>query len=227
MSFHRSEPIPVVGVAPDAAPTTCIEISEAWVPILVGLAEFMLWPGFWSGTEEEVDEAFSHSIQLAGLLMGGECTPVHYANLYHQTPGDGGGAVVGWNIRTLTHAHDPSFFVTLEDNVFTMEAGTYIIQATAPAFGVSVHQLRLWNVDLDSLHARGIATVAKSGIGARGGSLAYLSTLTDVPADAPLRLDHYCGSAVPIYGLGVSAGSGIDNIYTNIEIFRVPAATGP
>ena len=52
-----------------------------------------------------------------------------------------------WNQRNLnTEVFDTGDFVSLSSNQFTLIAGTYLIKWSAPAFDVSHHQSRLYNI---------------------------------------------------------------------------------
>lgn len=219
--WYFDDPIPVIGDAPDASPTTCVELSQAWVSVLVGVAEFMLWPGFWVGSVEEVDQAVSHAAQLIGLLVGQECQAVQYAKLFHLSDGPGGSSIVGWQTRVLTHEQDPDSIVSLSSNAFTPIAGKYIVRATAPVFGISLHQLRLWDVTSARAALKGVAGYAFPTAGYRQGSLAFLCGHAEIDGETEFRLEHYCTQALATYGLGLDVDSGEQNQYATVELTRI------
>lgn len=219
--WYFDDPIPIIGDAPDASPITCIELSQAWVSVLVGVAEFMLWPGFWLGSVAEVDQAVSHAAQLIGLLVGQEFQAVQYAKLFEVSDVNGGSAVVGWQTRVLTNEQDLDNLVSLSGNVFTPIAGTYIVRAMAPVFGVGLHQLRLWNINSARSALKGIACYASYIAGYRQGGVASLCGYSEFDGETDFRLEHYCQYALATYGLGIDVGSGEQNQYATVELTRI------
>lgn len=220
--FRWSEPIPVVGAAPDAAPTTCIEISEAWIPLLIGLAEFMLWPGFWAGSQPEIDLAETHAQQLIGVLVGSECALIRQACLYHQTADHAGSAIAGWQTRPLNTKHDNFNLVELSDNLFTPLRGIYAVHAVAPVHSVGKHQLRLWNVTQGYSAILGVSawTRTESTTNPTQNNAVLMGTLYATGSDV-FALHHYCQNAVSGWGLGADAHSGEDNVYAKICLLRL------
>lgn len=221
MTFNKVEPIPVIGVAPDSDPVVCIAVNTSWVEILVGLVEHALWPDFWAGTPAEIDQALSHVIQLAGMMVGGACSSMQYARLFHKSSGAGGSSVVGWQTRVLTHKEDLDNIVSLSSNLFTPISGKYIIRASAPSFASGINQLRLWDATQAQTVSPGIPGLGRIGVGERTGNLAYVCSLLVTAGALQYSLQHYCESAFASLGLGLDANSGVDNLYAIVELIRM------
>ena len=60
---------------------------------------------------------------------------------------DGGTFTAGaWQKRNLnTTIADPDSIVTIANDQFTLQAGSYFIEARSPAYGVDSHRIRLYN----------------------------------------------------------------------------------
>lgn len=219
--FNKVEPIPIVGVAPDSDPVTCIALNTSWVEILVGLCEKAYWPGFWAGTPEEVDQALSHVIQLAGMMVGGECQNLKYAKLFELSSGDGGSSIVGWQTRALTHHTDHDDIVTLSSNLFTPIAGKYIVQAAAPAYAVGRHRIRIWDETQSRAALMGISLWAGGGSSPNHANLAYVCGIIETEGEIEYSLDHYTQLAQATYGLGTDTQGTADNQYGTVELFKL------
>ena len=106
--------------------------------------------------------------------------------------GSGGGTFTtgAWRTRDLnTEVADPGGIVSLSTNQFTLAAGSYLIQWSAPAFEVTGHQTRLYDITGTSIIQYGsnayVSSTQTTSIGSArvtpSGSNAY-------------ELQHLCGS---------------------------------
>lgn len=136
----------------------------------------------------------------------------------------GGSASAGVNTRTLnTTVRNVISGASLADNQITLPAGTYHVEARAPAFGVGVNQLYLYNVNDSTVAAIGEAANAVD-IGAQGyytGSLACLAGEFTVAASKVFELRHYCTSTgAGSVALGSSVGAGIATVFAVVEVWK-------
>lgn len=149
-------------------------------------------------------------------------TNAEYANLQEtQTSGtDGGGSSAAtWNSRTINNeVIDSGGNVTVSSGQFTLTPGTYRIQVSAPAVGVSRHRLRLRNITDSTTDAVGAS--AYSG-GVTAATPASLSTQITISASKTFEIQHYTESARAGNGLGEAAGDGETEVYTVVELWKI------
>ena len=127
-----------------------------------------------------------------------------------------------WETRDLnTEIADPDGIVSISSNQFTLQAGTYLIKAKAPAWRVNLHQLRLQNIT-DS------ATVKYGTCGQAYGSGNYGYNMTHSFVDARFiiseakvfELQHRCSISASTSGFGTdNSFSGVEK-YAVVEIYK-------
>ena len=130
-----------------------------------------------------------------------------------------GSAVKGWQTRTLnTLQGSNSTHVTLSGNQFTLATGTYSISASAPAYRVDNHRLRIHNVTDDVTELRGNAEYSRSSQ-----TTALLQGVVTVTAEAKTyRLEHFCEKSRTKSGLGVAVGAAGENeVYAQMKIQKL------
>jgi hypothetical protein len=128
-----------------------------------------------------------------------------------------------WRDRSLnTELDDPSNIVTIASNEFTLQAGTYLIEWSAPAYDVGRHTTRLYNVTDSTVEAVGAAMVAASANNVMNSSTgASIVTITGAKA---FKIQHQCQTTKSTTGLGVDTGmSGINSVYTVVKIHLIGA----
>lgn len=135
----------------------------------------------------------------------------------------GGSASTGANTRTLnTTVRNVISGASLAANQITLPAGTYHVEARAPAFGVGANQLYLYNVTDSTVAAIGEAANAVD-IGAQGyytGSLACLAGKFTIAASKVFELRHYCtATGAGSVALGSSVGSGLATVFAVVEVW--------
>src|SRR6185503_4616539 len=95
--------------------------------------------------------------------------PIPYLNYQDQKIQNTAGGTFtsgAWRTRTLnTEAADTGSYGTLASNQITLTAGTYIIRASAPAYRVNSHILRLQNVTAAATVLGGQSAFAHSTAG--------------------------------------------------------------
>jgi hypothetical protein len=140
-------------------------------------------------------------------------------NKSHSTNG-GSSSATTWHKRTLTEITDVSGLVSVASSQFTPVAGTFLIFASAPAYYVDTHQLRLRNATAGTTsllgsteHAGDTDTVQTRstlvGIFTANGSDAY-------------ELQHYTEQAKTDSGLGRGDhNTGEGNVFAQIVLVRI------
>jgi hypothetical protein len=137
-----------------------------------------------------------------------------------QTSGtNGGGFTSGaWQPRVLnTVVKDSAGLVTLASNTITLPPGSYRARATAPAFKVDRHQLRLQN----TTDAVTLLTGTSSNAFAFGnvGTVAELSGQFVLSGSKSIQLQHQCQTTEATDGFGVACSFGTE-VYAGIEIWK-------
>jgi hypothetical protein len=139
--------------------------------------------------------------------------------------GTGGGAASGgaWNQRTLNTVDLNSIpGASLGSNQITLPAGTYYIQARAPAYGVDGAVLRWYNVTDSAITLVGDLAVATAIAGTYfSEARLHLSNVFTIAGAKAFRLEQYCNSAKSD-GLGYSPGSvpGVPETYSIVQIWK-------
>jgi hypothetical protein len=125
-----------------------------------------------------------------------------------------------WRTRTLnTEVSDVGGFGSLASNQITLSAGTYIISASAPAFFVNAHQLRLQNItDTATVLTGQSAYTGASNQGSQ--SSALLQGVFTVAASKALELQHQCGTTRSTDGFGVQ-GNFTTEVYAVVELWKI------
>ena len=135
------------------------------------------------------------------------------------TPG-GSSSTGTFNTRDLnTELADPDGIVTISSNQFTLQAGSYLIRASAPAYKAARHQILINNVTDSAVAAVGQPEYC--GGGESVGNRAFAAGRVTITSAKAFDIRHRVGSAESTYGLGVEANYDLQpNIYTIVEIFK-------
>lgn len=126
-----------------------------------------------------------------------------------------------WQTRTInTEDSDPSNICTISNNQITLAAGTYRCMISCPAYKVTNHCARLYDVV-------GGTTLLLGTVESAGGEQESIQTRSficgqfTVLADRPLKIQHYCYDGVSSYGFGLKMFAS-SNVYTVAEFWRIP-----
>ena len=133
----------------------------------------------------------------------------------------GGSSSTGtFNTRDLnTELADPDGIVTISSNQFTLQAGSYLIRASAPAYKAARHQILINNVTDSAVAAVGQPEYC--GGGESVGNRAFAAGRVTITSAKVFDIRHRVGNAETTYGLGVDANYDLQpNIYTIVEIFK-------
>ena len=128
-----------------------------------------------------------------------------------------------WRTRDLnTELDDPSSIVTIASNQFTLQAGTYLVEWSAPAYNVNRHSSRLQNITDSTTDSEGTSEyvsnaddIVTKSIGAK------VITITSAKA---FEIQHYGGTTSATWGFGLSSNiSGQNSVYTLVKIHKIGA----
>jgi len=151
----------------------------------------------------------------------GSNTFVSYAVIYDQKGGsnDGGTFTQGdWRTRDLnTEISDADGIVSISSNQFTLGAGSYLIRWSAPAYDVSRHIARLYDITADALVARGSAESANTTSAHTNRS--HGAARVTITADNVYEIQHRCSSTKADSGFGIASDFN-NNVYTIVEIYK-------
>jgi hypothetical protein len=141
-----------------------------------------------------------------------------------KTAGTSGGTFTSgaWRVRDLnTEITDADGIVSISSNKFTLQAGTYLIKVSAPAFRVSKHMARLENDTDGTVVAYGTSehTLASNEITTRS-IIMYRGTITGAKA---FEVSHQCQDDKSGNGFGIENNGhfAVDHEkYTIVEIYK-------
>ena len=135
---------------------------------------------------------------------------------------NGGTFTLGaWRTRDLnTELDDPSNIVTIASNQFTLQAGTYLVEWSAPAYLTDRHSTRLQNIT-DSV-TEGIGASEYTSVDVQTSSVGS-SVVTLISAKA-FEIQHYAAVTSGTWGFGINSNvSGQNSVYTLVKIHKIGA----
>lgn len=125
-----------------------------------------------------------------------------------------------WRTRTLnTSSGDFSNFGSLSSNQFTLDEGTYIIEAQAPAFQVNQHKLKLRNTS-DSSDVL-IGTSIYNATGNVPTAMAKVEGTFSISASKTFEIQHRGNTTRASDGFGVASNFSVVEVYTKVRITKV------
>ena len=125
-----------------------------------------------------------------------------------------------WVTRTLnTEVSDTDGIVSLSSNVFTLGAGTYVIEWSAPAYKVGNHQSRLYDNTNSNVVDYGTAEFTSSSDNTQTRS--FGEAKVTISASTSYKIEHRCYTTSNTYGLGANASFGNVEVYTQVKITKL------
>ena len=125
-----------------------------------------------------------------------------------------------WQTRDLnTTIADPDGIVTVANDQFTLQAGSYYIEAYAPSFGCNSNVARLYNVTDSSVAQVGSHSYSRSGSGDLGDSKAWVHARVTITSATTFEIQHRCDNTRTGNGFGVGANMSVE-IYTVVKIYK-------
>ena len=134
---------------------------------------------------------------------------------------DGGTFTAGaWQKRNLnTTIADPDSIVTIANDQFTLQAGSYFIEARAPSYAVDSHRLRLYNATDSSEVQLGPNSYSRETTGDLGYDDAHLFARVTITGATAFEIQHRGMTSRSNNGFGVPTNMGVE-IYTTVKIFK-------
>jgi len=131
----------------------------------------------------------------------------------------GGSFSLGWQGRALSHlAFDSHGLLSAPSgNHFTLPAGTWLIEASAPAYRVGNHQARI-EVSTSAVVATGQTNF--TSIGNNDQNNALVSGIVTIASPTAYRIAHRCATERLTDGFGVANGF-TDEIYTVVKVTKL------
>jgi len=140
----------------------------------------------------------------------------------NKASGTEGGAcsATTWNIRTLnTVITNEITGASLDGGYqkFTLPAGTYELEISAPAYLTGRHKLRLFNVTDNSVFCYGTSEYSLNTASADS-TKAFLKRKITLVSTTEFRVDHYTEVSKTVNGMGVRTSDGSTETYTTVYI---------
>lgn len=127
-----------------------------------------------------------------------------------------------WRTRTLnTEIADSGSHAGLSSNQITLDAGTYVVQISAPAFRVALHQARLRDITNGVTLLTGTSEVNASGSAAASTKSIIRGEITLAGATV-LEVQHQCSVTRNTDGFGLPANFTTE-VYTVVEFWKKTA----
>jgi len=125
-----------------------------------------------------------------------------------------------WRTRDLnTEFADEDGIVSISNNQFTLQAGTYYLTAKCTAYKSERHLIKLQNITDASLVAVSLSMYQGGGDSQSG--ISHLSTRFTISGAKTFEIQHRGSNTENTYGFGVAHNySGFNTIYSLIEIFK-------
>jgi len=137
---------------------------------------------------------------------------------------DGGGITTGaWRTRDLnTEISDVDNIVSISSNQFTLQAGTYLIEASAPACQCGSHQIRIYNATDTAVVQNGSAEYARAG--AHSQTESFASARVTITGAKAFEIQHRSSNTRADYGMGVGVSGGLNwgegTVYCQVRIYK-------
>ena len=147
---------------------------------------------------------------------------VSYAIICDQkaSSSNGGTFTLGaWRTRDLnTEISDADSIVSISSNQFTLGAGTYLIRWSAPAYRVTNHVSKLYDVTNTADVQIGTSGYSESGYNVQDRSTG--SARVVITGNTVYEIQHQSNVTNTTYGFGVGDITYDVNIFTIVEIFK-------
>ena len=124
-----------------------------------------------------------------------------------------------WRTRDLnTEIADPDGIVSIGSNQFTLGAGTYLIEASAPSFRVSDHMVKLYNATSSSDVAFGTSGHCQDTNG-RVHDTSIVRCRVTITGSTTFEIQHRCEDTQSSNGFGHGTNFGPET-FTVVEIYK-------
>lgn len=145
-----------------------------------------------------------------------------YAIICDQKAHDAAGGTFtsgAWRTRDLnTEIADPDGIVSISSNQFTLAAGSYLIEASAPGFVVNRHQVRLYNATSSSVVQYGENAFCNNGNNAHNRSA--VAARVTITGSTAFELQHRSETNGTTNGFGIENNFGGTSIFSIVKIYK-------
>jgi len=126
-----------------------------------------------------------------------------------------------WRTRDLnTELTDPDGIVSISSNQFTLQAGSYLIEADAPAHNINRHQIKLYQTSGTPADIA-FGTGEFGSLSYAGTTRSFLKTRVTISSATTYEIRHRCQSvASTSSGFGVAMSFGNVELYTVVKILK-------
>ena len=129
-----------------------------------------------------------------------------------------------WRTRDLnTELDDPSNIVTIASNQFTLQAGTYLVEWSCPAYKCENHGTRLRNITDSTTEGEGSSMFAYVTYSVNNNSVG--ASVVTISSSKTFEVQHYCDTTKTNNGFGLYRNevSGDNSVYTIVKIHKIGA----
>ena len=221
--FRANYPIELPVAGPNAPPLFALRVSAEWLPLVIGLVEYMLWPKFWLGDSDDQQQGASWALELIDIIEEATVDEVGIAVNKLATGTNAGASSAGYNARTFNTVIHAASWMSINGGQVVLLPGTYHIHITAPARGANQHRLRLRDSVATTTYQYGGNEDANAIAGVVNvGNHATLDCVRTITASASLVVEHYITTALATNGLGRNLNIGTElEYYESIVIRRL------
>jgi hypothetical protein len=134
---------------------------------------------------------------------------------------DGGAFTSGdWRTRDLNNeVADPDDIVSIASNQFTLNPGSYLIQASAPAIECGKHQVRLYDVTSSAVVEYGTSELA-ANTNSHASVRSFVEARVVITADTTYEIQHRCQHTKTGFGMGLGANFGGVEVFCVVKIYK-------
>lgn len=124
-----------------------------------------------------------------------------------------------YRTRVLNTVEGDSSIVSLASNQFTLDAGDYKIEATAPAFWVNAHKAKLY--DITNTADVKIGSTETSGAAANVATISKVIAELTITSTTTYEIQHRAQTTKASNGFGAATSFGDSEIYTQVTITKL------
>ena len=147
-------------------------------------------------------------------------TEIHVAFIkdIKETGVNGGTCPAGsWITRDLNNLSGDTSFVSLNNNAFTLQPGTYLIDGFAPSYGNNMVQAKVVSGGSDII----VGSLAGGHPTYRTMSNSVIMGQIQIPVATTFYIQQRCYTETLNYGLGLASSFGSGEVYTQIKIMKI------
>ena len=125
-----------------------------------------------------------------------------------------------WRTRDLnTEVFDPDGIVSISSNQFTLAAGTYLIEYSAPGYDTNTHQTKLY--DITGSADLNFGTSEYSGAGDAIVTRSFGKFIHTITSANVYEIRHYAETTKSGSGFGIAAAPSNVEVYTMVTITKL------